>query len=1453
MANNQQSLEELAWAIEMAQGQFTPILAHCNYARLREKMVQKLREICSVKIPEITLEPTTTQLYSIIRKFQAEAEGEIPGIQVIGLDSIKDIDRLLQEINPVREEFRKNCPFAVVLWVSDRIIQRLVRVISDFESWTTRIEFSLSDEELLEEIRQKTETLFTAVLQIGDVEFVPNQVILGSQYLLELESAVIDLKGDRQELPPELSASLKFVQGRDAYIKDEIQKAISDYQESLGFWQESDHQEKQGIILFHLGLCSQRQAELNRHDKQQYLQAALSYYQQSIDIFERAKRPDLVAQFIGQTGDMLRRLKDWDNLAKLAKKSQQLHTQYGSPVQLARDYGFLAEVALNQHKFAEAKKLAEQAIYILNHPENIQKTSDLCRGELFAKTIYCSPHVQDKITSGSGLDSASALSTNNFSSHLTTPYLLLLARSLRGMGQVKEAIKTLKKAKKTNPEYYPNLYIDILEELRSIYFEHKKYLRAFKLKREQRSLQQQFRLTAFIGAGRLQSQRYTKVVQMIAENSENVAEEIVASGREKDLQQLWQRLSSTYSKLIVIHGQSGVGKSSLVNAGLIPSLKLKSIGTKNCLPVTLRVYTNWQAELGKKLADALADRQIILPETPDTLGKIISYLDGKQSENLLTVFIFDQFEEFFFVCQKTAQQQEFFQFLADGLKLPGVKVILSLRTDYLHYLLIGNKLESLDIINNDILGKNVLYAIDNFSAADAAEIIKRLTGRSQFQLEPELIAEMVKDLAGSRDELYPSVRPIELQVVGAQMQAENITTLAEYRAKGPKDKLVERYLAAVVQDCGEENKQMAELVLYFLADQDKRPLKTLTELTAELKINFADVNGVINGDRAFVDKLGRQLKLILDIFVKSGLVFEVSDIAIKRYQLVHDYLVDLIHQQIGDEVAELKKEREKRKQAEARFARLAIFGGLAMTCLAVALGFFGVDKWKQAIKDKLEEETVLQEQASFAKELGEFAPVKALTYAIALQPKIKQNISKEVLEIVKPVLPQILQEARERNLLKGHTQRVSAVTITPDGKKIVSVSDDQTIRVWDFAGNELIKLTADDGKILSVAIAPDGEKIVSGSENGMIRVWDFDGNKLKEFKGHNAEVLSLAITPDGQKIVSGSYDKTIRVWDFQGEQLQEIKHDRGINVVAIAPNGSTIVFGGWDYKIYTWDFQSKELKKLGEHQAVVTSLAITPDGKKIVSGSYDNTIRVWDFDGKELAILTEHENAVSSVAIAPDGKTIISGSFDKTIRLWDFEGKQLAVLKGHEYYINSVAVTPDGSKIVSASGDKTIRVWDIDSVKLESHVKKNRETNLQIACERLQLHPVFVEAEASANKKAFYALEVCKKKVWNKTQNAEFLIQHGLRIARLTGDLNEAQNNFDEARNLDPKFYDSLKYKPEEKAKSLAALFWIDEGEKLAKAGKIPEAIAKFKQAKNLDNLLDFDPETRASELASDN
>ena len=179
----------------------------------------------------------------------------------------------------------------------------------------------------------------------------------------------------------------------------------------------------------------------------------------------------------------------------------------------------------------------------------------------------------------------------------------------------------------------------------------------------------------------------------------------------------------------------------------------------------------------------------------------------------------------------------------------------------------------------------------------------KLTERAQFALAVDLVDELVRDLT---DELG-EVQPIELQIVGEQLQAENITTLAQYRERGPKEQLVQRYLETVMADCGAENHQLAELVLYLLTDENHtRPLKTRSELETDLRLLPKDLSASAN-----------KLDLVLNILVKSGLVLQLPEMPTVRYQLVHDYLVVFIRQQeepkLQELAAELEKERKQRK------------------------------------------------------------------------------------------------------------------------------------------------------------------------------------------------------------------------------------------------------------------------------------------------------------------------------------------------------------------------------------------------------------------------------------------------------------------------------------------------------------------------------------------------------------
>ncbi len=260
-------------------------------------------------------------------------------------------------------------------------------------------------------------------------------------------------------------------------------------------------------------------------------------------------------------------------------------------------------------------------------------------------------------------------------------YLLVLGRAEQHLNQYEQAIEKLEKAKEVgNPEDDPQLYLDILKELHQLYFHQKKdYIKAFEIKQYQRSIEQQYGFRAFISAGRIQPQRQTKLALIQTESQDYIAPEIAASGRQQDVANLIERIGRTDHKLIVIHSKSGVGKSSLINAGLMPELNRKAIGTQNVIPILIRVYTNWIEELGKRLNEYLEEPEICLDTPLNSATEILEKLHQCDANNWRVVLILDQFEEFFFVCKNPQERREFFEFLGKCLIPINYEIALNLR------------------------------------------------------------------------------------------------------------------------------------------------------------------------------------------------------------------------------------------------------------------------------------------------------------------------------------------------------------------------------------------------------------------------------------------------------------------------------------------------------------------------------------------------------------------------------------------------------------------------------------------------------------------------------------------------------------------------------------------------------------------------------------------------------
>jgi WD40 repeat protein len=219
---------------------------------------------------------------------------------------------------------------------------------------------------------------------------------------------------------------------------------------------------------------------------------------------------------------------------------------------------------------------------------------------------------------------------------------------------------------------------------------------------------------------------------------------------------------------------------------------------------------------------------------------------------------------------------------------------------------------------------------------------------------------------------------------------------------------------------------------------------------------------------------------------------------------------------------------------------------------------------------------------------------------------------------------------RNPRYLKGHNGYVWSVALTQDGRRALSGSMDNTLKLWDLQTRQcLATLKGHTDTIYSVALAHDGRHALSGSMDSTLKLWDLESRQcIATLEGHTAGVWSMAFSPDGNRALSGSADKTLKLWDLDTRQC---------------------------------------LATLEGHTESVWSMALSSDGSRALSGSADKTLRLWDLEtGQCLAMLEGHTGYVGSVAFIQDAGRALSGSADNTLKLWDVKTRQcVATLEGH--------------------------------------------------------------------------------------------------------------------------------------------------------------------------------------------
>ncbi|MEM1255744.1 MAG: hypothetical protein AAGI69_25175, partial [Cyanobacteria bacterium P01_H01_bin.21] len=515
------------------------------------------------------------------------------------------------------------------------------------------------------------------------------------------------------------------------------------------------------------------------------------------------------------------------------------------------------------------------------------------------------------------------------------------------------------------------------------------------------------------------------------------------------------------------------------------------------------------------------------------------------------------------------------------------------------------------------------------------------------------------------------------------------------------------FLEQVIRDCGPENEKIANLVLFLLTDEKgTRPMKTMDELRSNISKLMPDSNEPF-----------QNLELILEILVESGLVLVLlfretpvlQEVPPPRYQLVHDYLVELIRQkqepalieQLSQNQAELEQLRKEKELIEARAreekleAELAIqqeqqknteeqlarvqrqrqrtmkFVGVIALFALTALGLAGI-AWSMTQRAKEEELQAMVSEAVALSSAGK--EIEALMTSIRAGHRVIAE-SHLTLEVIGKLLNVVHGTTEFNRLEKAHSSWVNDVAFSPDDQLIASASDDSTVKLWKSTG-ELLTSIEHGERVSGVQFSPDGQVLATSTGDGKVRLWHKNGDPL---------MMELG-------------------------QMELDQHTGSVKSIDFSPNGEILASASADKKVILWNLKNNETKEISPHQSQVTSVAFSPDGKNFATASLDQTVKLWKQDGSLITTLAEnpslqktHSDGIIEVSFSPDGKYIASGGLDGTIKIWTRDGKYIETLHAHTSFITGLDFRPHSPNssnkqqiLASASHDGIVRFWKLD-------------------------------------------------------------------------------------------------------------------------------------------------------------
>ncbi|MGW2859505.1 nSTAND1 domain-containing NTPase [Streptomyces sp. NPDC001205] len=810
-------------------------------------------------------------------------------------------------------------------------------------------------------------------------------------------------------------------------------------------------------------------------------------------------------------------------------------------------------------------------------------------------------------------------------------------------------------------------------------------------------------------------------------------------GRESATAELAGRLAERMGRgPLAVVAPSGAGKSSLLQAGLLPALRRGALpvpGSDHWPVVVCTPTAHPLKELLRCAADVLgaAGAEItpeVLAERPGALLDA-SAVPGREPGLVLVV---DQFEEAFTLCESDRERRDFVAVLhalatardSDGATARAA-VVVGLRADFC-----GRCLDHPHLVEVFTHG---LYALGPMSATQLRQAITGPAERAGLSLEPGLVELLLRDLGTDSAASVGSLPLLaHALLVTWQQRTSRTLTVAGYETTGGIRGAVARTAEAVHARLDPAEQLMTRQLLVRLvhvADdtaQTRRPveraslIRQLTdpeagtraldafvrarlltagsetvEITHEALLHaWPRLRGWIDADRAAL-VMRQEVFDAATQWVRSGrdpsLLYRGTRLAAVRdrsHQTAGRAQLGPVEREFLDacEAEEERGARAARRQTRIRRTLLVTLAGLL--AVAVTAGVLAFQQSRRA----LDQSRTARSQA-LAVRSGALA---------AGQPEASMLLAADAYRTDRtPQARGALLSTQAQYFdgrLRGHTGPVNSVAFSPDGTSLATASSDASVRLWDTATRQVTAtLTGHTGAVTSVAYSADGTRLATTGEDGTVRLWDAAGHRMTAtLPGHQGAVRSVAFSPDGHTLASGGTDRTVRLWNLPDGTPGAVLtgHTDAVMAVAFSPDGHSVASASADRTVRLWDVTGGHPPQtLTGHSDQVLGVAFSPDGHTLASGGADRTVRLWDLpDGTSRGVLTGHSDDVNAVAFTRAGDTVISASGDGTVKLWDaVNHRVVATLSGHTDYVLAVAAGPD-ERLATAGFDQSVVLWD---------------------------------------------------------------------------------------------------------------------------------------------------------------